>query len=61
MNLDFYCANRISDGCHTLTHDRKFGVHQIVPEVFLGLGKAIEPKSFLNVPYLHNFLLGPSS
>ena len=50
MNLDFYCANRISDGCHTLTRDRKFGMHQIVPEVFLGLRKAIEPKSFLNVP-----------
>ena len=34
MNLDFYCANRISDVCHTLTVTLNFGTRATVPGVF---------------------------
>ena len=51
MNLDFYCAKRISDVCHTLTVTLNFGTRATVPGVFWRSIQARALKFFLVVLY----------
>ena len=51
MNLDFYCANWISDVCHTLTVTLNFGTQATVPGVFWRSIQARALKFFLVVLY----------